>query len=147
MKQSNNSQSNPNDKEYVKQRLVANTIIIVAVVAVIGFIATLIINQPQPSTDTSNSPGLMGDRGNEDPTPAQLEEGANTNRSLSGKNYLKGDGSVDHEAVNDLKEKLGNGGMKQTVLDKLRSQLDEDVINEVITSAQAKAIKQAFGME
>lgn len=60
-------------------------------------------------------------------------------------NFLKDDGSVDTEEVNDMLDRVPDD-FRSNMLDRMESQIDEAKEDGDITAAQATALKKAFGI-
>lgn len=142
----NKSSSRNNTLTYVFMGVGAVALLIIAMTFAFSQLSKPANTENQ--ADTALNSRLNG----ADPTPGQAPQtpdgsGNSGNRTLSGKNYLLSDGSLNMTAINAFKQKISGGTMKEKLLSSLSAQLDQEVSQGIITADQSKAIKQAFEIQ
>ena len=135
---------------FIKRRSLFQAVIIIGII--VGIIAIILVtsqqsqNTPQPNGSSQS----ITDDSREDAgstNPSGYTDGNSDNRGMSGKSFIRDDGSIDYAAVNNIKKKISGSSIEKNFHNQLSLQLDKEVASGVISNEQRQAIKDAFGME
>ena len=134
------------EKLYIKERRKSQTMTIVAAAASILFLGALIYNFQSPNSNLARN-NLEAFRDGEQPLFSP--DGEFTRRGRQGgdiTSYLKDDGSVNTEQINEMLANIPNE-LRDMLIDRIAGQIDAAEKDNEINNDQAKALKEAFEIE
>lgn len=133
---------------YVKERKKTRIFMATTGMAVVLALGSLVYAGNKKADNPTGAPGLGSNSGQTAPFGGQGggpggDGGMRMQMDIT--NFLNDDGNVDTEQINEMLDRIPDD-FREDMLDRMEAQIDEATQDGDITSDQATALKQAFGI-